>query len=214
VSQTGRFISFEGIEGAGKTTLVRALEAALMARGLRVALTREPGGTPLAERLRSIALERGSERINAQSETLIMFAARAIHVENLIRPALASGQWVLCDRFTDATRAYQGAGRGVDSELIETLAAAVHADLWPDRTLLLDVPVEQGLARARARQGGGDRFEDEDVKFFSRVRACYRSLSVSEPERVRLIDASAGPEQVMRYALQALADLLPPQVAR
>jgi dTMP kinase len=214
MSQSGKFISFEGIEGAGKTTLVRSLEAALMARGLRVVPTREPGGTALAERLRSIALERGSERINPQAETLIMFAARAIHVENLIRPALAGGRWVLCDRFTDATRAYQGAGRGVHSELIETLAAAVHADLWPDRTLVLDLPVEQGLARTRARQGGGDRFEDENVGFFSRVRDCYRSLSVSEPQRVRLIDASGAPEQVAHYALQALDDLLPPQVAR
>jgi dTMP kinase len=208
MSQRGKFISLEGIEGAGKTTLVRALEAALLARGLPVVLTREPGGTALAERLRAIALERGSERINAQAETLIMFAARAIHVENLIRPALACGQWVLCDRFTDATRAYQGAGRGVAAELIETLAAAVHPDLWPDRTLVLDLPVEQGFSRARQRPGGGDRFEDENVRFFSRVRECYRSLAASEPQRVRLIDASAAAEQVAHAALQALDDLL------
>jgi|SRR5580704_779256 dTMP kinase len=209
MSQRGRFISLEGIEGAGKTTLVRALQTALEARGVRTVLTREPGGTALAERLRQIALERGSERIDPTAETLIMFAARAIHLDNLIRPTLAAGHWVLCDRFTDATRAYQGAGRGVDAELIDRLAAAVHPDLWPDRTLVLDLPVELGLSRARQRLGGGDRFEDESVKFHSRVRECYRGLASSEPTRVRLIDASGGPEQVAQHALQALDDLLP-----
>lgn len=209
MSVRGRFISLEGIEGAGKTTLVHALQALLIARGLQVVLTREPGGTPLAERLRSIVLERGSERIRPQAETLIMFAARAIHVDNLIRPALERGQWVLCDRFTDATRAYQGAGRGVDAAFIESLAAATHGDLWPDRTLVLDLPVEQGLTRVRQRRGGGDRFEDEDVQFFTRVGACYRALAVKEPQRVRLIDASAGAEEVAGRALRALDDLLP-----
>jgi dTMP kinase len=209
MSLRGRFISFEGIEGAGKTTLVRSLEAALKARGVQILVTREPGGTPLAERLRGIVLERGGEHISPQAETLIMFAARAIHLENRILPALDRGQWVLCDRFTDATRAYQGAGRGVDADLIETLADAVHSYLWPDRTLVLDLPVEQGLSRARQRSGGGDRFEDEDVKFFSRVRACYRALAASEPQRVRLIDAGAGPEEVAARALQVLDELLP-----
>src|SRR6202051_5046910 len=136
MSAAARFISLEGIEGAGKSTLARALEATLVARGLTVKLTREPGGTPLAERLRALVLERGPERISAEAETLLMFAARAIHVENLIRPALCAGTWVICDRYTDATRAYQGAGRGVDGELIERLAQAVHPDLWPQRTLV------------------------------------------------------------------------------
>jgi dTMP kinase len=130
----GKFISLEGIEGAGKSTLARALETALQVRGLSVRRTREPGGTPLAEQLRALVLARGAERISAEAETLLMFAARSIHVENLIRPALRSGAWVICDRFTDATRAYQGAGRGVDPELIERLARAVHGDLWPHRT--------------------------------------------------------------------------------
>jgi dTMP kinase len=208
MSSRGRFISLEGIEGAGKTTLAQSLESALTARGVQVVLTREPGGTPLAERLRGVVLERGSENINPQAETLIMFAARAIHVDNLIRPALNRGQWVVCDRFTDATRAYQGAGRGLHAGLIETLADVVHGDLWPDRTLILDLPVEQGLSRARQRQGAGDRFEDEDVKFFSRVRACYRELAVKEPQRVRLIDATQPTEQVTKQALQALDELL------
>jgi dTMP kinase len=209
MNSTGKFISLEGIEGAGKSTLARTLEAALRSRGIAVLMTREPGGTPLAERLRGIVLERGSEQISPQAETLIMFAARAIHVENLIRPALTQGKWVISDRFTDATRAYQGAGRGVEAGLIETLADAVHGDLWPDRTLVLDLPVEQGLTRARRRKGSGDRFEDEDVRFFGRVRACYRSLAANEAMRVRMIDASAGPEQVAERALQALNDLLP-----
>jgi len=209
MSQAGRFISLEGIEGAGKSTLARALEATLRARGLGVVLTREPGGTPLAERLRAIALERGGERISPQAETLIMFAARAIHIENLIRPTLAQGTWVICDRFTDATRAYQGAGRGVQDDLIESIATAVHGDLWPHRTLILDLPVELGLSRARARQGGGDRFEDEDLRFFQRVRTRYLALAVSEPERIRLVDATDGPERVAERALAAISDLLP-----
>lgn len=208
MSSRGRFISLEGIEGAGKTTLAQSLDSALTARGRQVVLTREPGGTPLAERLRGIVLERGSERISPQAETLIMFAARAIHADNVIRPALDRGHWVVCDRFTDATRAYQGAGRGFDAGLIESLAAAVHGDLWPDRTLVLDLPVEQGLLRARQRQGAGDRFEDENVKFFARVRACYRELAVKEPQRVRLIDATQTAEHVSKQALEALADLL------
>ncbi len=209
MSAAGRFISLEGIEGAGKSTLARALAATLTARGLAVRLTREPGGTPLAERLRTLVLERGAERISAESETLLMFAARAVHVENLIRPALAQGEWVLCDRFTDATRASQGAGRGVDAALIERLAQTVHGTLWPDRTLLLDLPVDVGLARARRRSAAGDRFEDEDRRFFERVRARYLALAASEPARVRVLDAAGAPDDVAARALAAIADLLP-----
>jgi dTMP kinase len=206
---SGKFISLEGIEGAGKSTLARALEATLRARGVPVVLTREPGGTPLAERLRAIALERASEHISAHAETLIMFAARAIHLENLIRPALASGSWVICDRFTDATRAYQGAGRGVDMAFIDHLAAGIHADLWPDRTLVLELPVEQGLKRARQRGDAGDRFEDENVRFFERVRDCYRTLALRDSARIRIVDASEDAQQVLERSLAALADLLP-----
>jgi dTMP kinase len=209
MSAAGRFISLEGIEGAGKSTVARALEAMLTRRGVAVRLTREPGGTPLAERLRTLVLERGAERISAEAETLLMFAARAVHVENLIRPALAQGEWVLCDRFTDATRAYQGAGRGVDAALIERLAQTVHGTLWPDRTLLLDLPVDVGLARARRRSAAGDRFEDEDRRFFERVRARYLALAESEPARVRVRDAAGAPDDVAALALAAVADLLP-----
>lgn len=208
MTATGRFISLEGIEGAGKSTLARALESALRARGLPVLLTREPGGSPLAEQLRTLVLERGPECITPTAETLLMFAARSIHIENRIRPALEQGSWVICDRYSDATRAYQGAGRGVDSALIEQLALAVHAQLWPQRTLVLDLPVEQGLARARARHGGGDRFEDQDRHFFERVRARYLQLAAAEPQRVRLIDATPEPQRVAASALAALSDLL------
>jgi dTMP kinase len=209
MNTVGRFITLEGIEGAGKSTLARALEADLAARGLRVRLTREPGGTPLAERLRALLLERASETISAEAETLLMFAARAIHLENLVRPALSSGMWVICDRFTDATRAYQGAGRGVDAQLIERLADAVHRDLWPQRTVLLDLPVETGLSRARRRAAAGDRFEDQDHSFFERVRARYLALAAAEPARVRVVPADGAPDQVAAAALEAIADLLP-----
>jgi dTMP kinase len=214
MSTAGKFISLEGIEGAGKSTLAHALKARLHERGLAVRLTREPGGTPLAEQLRALVLARGAERISAEAETLLMFAARAVHLENLIRPMLASGSWVLCDRFTDATRAYQGAGRGVDSELIERLAHTVHGDLWPHRTLLLDVPVELGLARARRRAGQGDRFEDEDRRFFERARARYLQIAAAEPTRVRVIAAGGSPDSVLGQALEALTDLLPEAAAQ
>jgi dTMP kinase len=205
----GRFITLEGVEGSGKSTLLRGLAAALADRGLSLISTREPGGTPLAEQVRALALSRTAEPMPPAAELLLMFAARSIHVANRIVPALQAGQWVLCDRFTDATRAYQGAGRGVDAELIERLAAAAHPGLAPDRTLLLDLDPAAGLARARRRGEGGDRFEDEAVAFFTRVRAGYLASARREPQRVRVIDAAGPPEVVLRSALQALADLLP-----
>jgi len=206
------FISLEGIEGSGKSTLARALTALLQQRGLSVIATREPGGTPLAEQLRATLLTRGGETIDPIAETLLMFAARSVHVTNLIRPALRAGNWVLCDRFTDATRAYQGAGRGVDRALIEQLAASVHADLWPRRTLLLDLPAQLGCARARSRGGAADRFDAEGERFFERVRRGYLTIAAAEPERVRVIDAAKSQEQVQQQALIALSDLLPAAV--
>jgi dTMP kinase len=185
----------------------------LEGRGLGVTLTREPGGTPLAEQLRAAVLARGSEPIGPVAETLLMFAARSIHLENLIRPALNAARWVICDRFTDATFAYQGSGRGVDRALIEQLASAVHRELWPRRTLLLDVPVAIGCARARSRGGAPDRFDAESERFFERVRAGYLEIAAAEPGRVRLIDASGAPELVAARALEALSDLLPSSTA-
>ncbi|HEX4387236.1 MAG TPA: dTMP kinase [Steroidobacteraceae bacterium] len=207
----GRFITLEGIEGAGKSTVAQLAREWLTARRIPVRVTREPGGTPIAERLRQVVLERGEELIPPVAETLIMFAARAQHIVNVIRPALARGEWVICDRFTDATRAYQGGGRGVDAQLIESLARAVHGDLTIDCTLLLDLPVAAGLSRARARLGDAaqDRFEAETLAFHERVRARYLALLDEEPERVQLIDATAPLAEVRRQLEAVLASLAP-----
>jgi len=186
---SGRFITLEGIEGAGKSTVARYILEWLRARNVPALLTREPGGTPLAERVRDLVLQPDGEALPAAAELLLMFAARSIHVTNLIRPALARGEWVICDRFTDATRAYQGGGRGLDAAGIEALATLVHADLTPDLTLLLDLPVELGLARAQARHGQADRFEQERGPFFARVRATYLTLAHAEPRRFCIVDA-------------------------
>ena len=203
-----RFITLEGIEGAGKTTVADRITQALRARGLTVHATREPGGTKVAERIRALVLDRGEEHISATAETLLMFGARQIHVDNLIRPALARGEWVLCDRFTDATHAYQGGGRGVDRGLIERIAQAVHGDLQPDCTLLLDVPVRVGLERMQARRGAVDRFEIESAQFFERVRNRYLELARVSPQRFRVIDATAKLDQVCEAAITAIEQSL------
>jgi dTMP kinase len=205
----GHFVSFEGIEGAGKSTVVHALEQELAGRGIDVLVTREPGGTPLAEALRELLLRPDVEHIGPTAETLMMFAARALHVDNLIRPALEAGRWVLCDRFTDASFAYQGWARGVPREFIAQLAQAVHGTLWPERTLLFDLPVDVGLARARERAGAPDRFEAERHEFFEGVRAAYLERARAEPARIRVLDATAPAHEVLDAALAALADLLP-----
>jgi dTMP kinase len=207
----GRFITLEGIEGAGKSTVARFVREWLTGRGIIVCATREPGGTPLAERVRELVLNRQGEPITPVTETLLMFAARGLHLENLIRPALARGDWVVCDRFTDATRAYQGGGRGVSGEWIEQLAAAVQRGLRPDCTLLLDLPVEVGLERVRERSGTSaptDRFEEESARFFERVRATYLELARAEPERIRIIDASRALAEVQSQVAAALEPLL------
>ena len=201
-----KFITLEGIEGAGKTTVADRLTQALRKRGLTVHATREPGGTKVAEGIRSLVLNRGDEHISATAETLLMFGARQIHVDNLIRPSLTRGDWVLCDRFTDATHAYQGGGRGVDRALIERLAQVVHGDLQPDCTILLDVPVRVGLERMQARRGAVDRFEIESSQFFERVRNRYLELAHAQPQRFRIVDATAKLEQVCDAAVAALED--------
>jgi dTMP kinase len=204
----GKFITLEGIEGAGKSTVAALVLRWLEQRSIPARATREPGGTPLAERVRAVVLERGTETVSPVTETLLMFAARALHVANVIQPALDRGEWVVCDRFSDATRAYQGSGRGVDTGLIETLAAAVHGNLNPDCTLLLDLPVAVGLARARQRSGThADRFESETGAFFEQVRQGYLTLARAEPGRFRVIDAAqplATVEQAVSSALEAL----------
>ena len=194
----GRFITFEGGEGVGKSTQIARLAEWLRARGREVVLTREPGGTPRAESLRRILLERGEEPMPESCELLLMFAARATHLGNLVRPALARGAWVLCDRFTDATYAYQGGGRGVAEHRIDLLADLVHGGFEPDLTLLLDAPVATGLARAHLRNGrhGPDRFETEQHEFFERVRAAYLDRARRYPARIRVLDAAASVESV------------------
>ncbi len=214
MTRRGRFITLEGIEGAGKSTVAAALRAALQEAGVQSVLTREPGGTPLAERLRQIVLARGAEVVSAEVETLLMFAARGVHLDNLVRPAIERGDWVICDRFTDATRAYQGGGRGMDADFIESLARGVQRGLEPDLTLILDLPVQAGLARAQARRLAAgevtvDRFESETLLFFERVRARYLQIARENPQRCRLIDASAPADAVKAAAMAALRPLLP-----
>jgi len=206
----GRFITLEGIEGSGKSSLARWLAEQLSQWGLTLRLTREPGGTPLAERVREVVLARGEEPVPAAAELLLMFAARSIHVDNLIRPALARGEWLICDRFTDASRAYQGSGRGMAAHTIEALATVAHPGLQPDLTLLLDVEPALGLQRARGRGEGGDRFEDETLAFFARVRQGYLDLATREPRRWRVIDASQPQQDVQAQALQQVLQALAP----
>jgi dTMP kinase len=203
----GRFITLEGIEGAGKSSVTRALLQQLQAQGVTALATREPGGTPLAERIRELVLSRGLESMPAGAELLLMFAARAVHVSNLVEPALQRGNWVLCDRFTDATLAYQGGGRGLALDDIRGLSKLAHPGLSPDLTLLLDLPAALGLQRARGRGEAGDRFEDETLAFFDRVRASYLQLARQEPQRWCVIDASAPLQQVLEQAAAALTRL-------
>ena len=191
----GRFITMEGGEGAGKSTMMERVSDWLERSGQRVVSTREPGGTVLAEKLRDILLDRNNLLLSGKAELLLMFAARAQHLDERIRPALARGDWVLCDRFTDATWAYQGGGRGLAREDIEALETLVHGDLQPDLTLLLDLPVEQGMLRASNRSRA-DRFEQESMDFFKRVRKAYLERAAMAPARFAVIDASKGQEEV------------------
>jgi len=185
----GRFITLEGVEGAGKSTQLAFVRETLEHAGVRVVVTREPGGTLLGEELRNLLLSHRDDGMCIDSELLLMFAARAEHLARVIRPALAEGRWVVSDRFTDATYAYQGGGRGVPDQRIEILEQWVQQDLRPDLTLVFDVPVAVGLERA-ARRGTPDRFEREGALFLERVRAHYHRIAEREPRRVRLIDSS------------------------
>lgn len=197
---SGRFITVEGIDGAGKSTHMAALAERLQRGDREVLSTREPGGTALAESLRDLLL---TAPMDPLSEALLVFAARRDHVQTTIRPALAAGHTVLCDRFTDATLAYQGGGRGFDARVLQQLAQWVHGDLQPDLTLWFDVPVEIGASR-RASARPADRFEAQDVAFFERVRKVYAERYAAEPRRIARIDANASPELVWKSIDQAL----------
>jgi len=205
----GRFITMEGGEGAGKSTMLERVAEWLERSAHPVVRTREPGGTELAEKLRDILLDRTNLLLSGKAELLLMFAARAQHLDELIRPALARGDWVLCDRFTDATWAYQGGGRGLPGEDIEALETLVHGDLQPDLTLLLDLPVELGLKRA-SRRSQADRFEQESIDFFQRVRNAYLERAAAAPGRFAVIDASKGVEEVWAQIQLALQERLVP----
>ncbi|MCE5233964.1 MAG: dTMP kinase [Mizugakiibacter sp.] len=203
---SGRFVTLEGGEGAGKSTLLAGLRAHLEAHGVDLLLTREPGGTALGEAVRALVLDPALRDTCAESELLLMFAARAQLVRAVIRPALAADRWVLCDRFTDASYAYQGGGRGQPAERIRELERWAAEDLQPDLTLLLDLPVADGRARAAGR-GDADRIEREQDDFFERVRAAYRVRAAEFPQRFRVLDASQPPERVLADAIAALAPL-------
>ena len=205
----GRFITFEGIEGVGKSTQLARAARHLRSRGIEPLLTREPGGTPLAEALRALVLQRRDQPIGVTVELLMIFAARANHVTDMIAPALTRGRWVLCDRFTDATEAYQGAGYGVALAAIRQLAAIAHPGLMPDLTLLLDAPPAVAHGRVASRGASLDRFEAEDQDFFERVRRGYLEIAVREPARVRLIDATGGEQQVATAIARELDSYVP-----
>lgn len=198
----GRFITLEGIDGAGKSTQHAWLVEHLRAQGREVVATREPGGTPLGEKLRALLL---AEPMHLETEALLMFAARREHIEQVIEPALARGAWVVCDRFTDASLAYQGGGRGLSLDKLETLARWVLGPLKPDLTLLFDAPVEVAMQRLRANTPNPDRFEQEQQDFFERVRSAYLQIAANEPNRVRIIDA--------RQTLDEIKNILEKEIA-
>ncbi len=200
---TGRFITIEGTEGVGKSTNIEFMEAFLKERGINLCLTREPGGTPLAEEIRELLLAPREETMCDDAEILLVFAARAQHINQVIRPKLENGQWVLSDRFTDATFAYQGAGRGICWDRIQQLEAYVQGELRPNLTLLLDMPVELGMERAKLRSAP-DRFEQEKQAFFEKVRQGYHHRMRAEPDRFALIDASQSLSNVQEQIAAAL----------
>ncbi len=202
----GKFITFEGVEGGGKSSNISTVKTYLETQGIPVLLTREPGGTPLAEEIRGTLLKPRDEPVDSTAELLLIFAARAQHFNTLIQPALAAGTWVLCDRFTDATYAYQGAGRGLSINTIATLETLVQGSVRPDLTLLFDLDVDLGLQRARGR-GALDRFEQQEHDFFERIRSLYLERAQTE-SYYRRVDASQTIEQVRAQVRALIADFI------
>lgn len=205
--QRGKFLTIEGTEGVGKSTNLAFVRDWLVSKGLEVIVTREPGGTPLAEEIRSLLLSKRNEAVDETAELLLVFAARAQHLAQVIKPALARGAWVLSDRFTDATYAYQGGGRGLSKSIIEQLEQLVQGDLRPDLTLILDIDVQLGLDRARQR-GELDRFESETISFFEQVRTAYRQRALAAPKRYALVDAGQPLSKVQADIDSLLTTLL------
>lgn len=206
IIKRGKFLTVEGTEGVGKTTNIAFIKSWLERNGIEYVATREPGGTPLAEEVRALLLAPRAEKVHENAELLLVFAARAQHLAQVIEPALAQGKWVLCDRFTDATYAYQGGGRQMEKSTIATLERLVQKSLRPDAVILLDIPVQLGLERARGR-GELDRFEQEDIAFFERVRAAYLERAGAN-RHYRIVDASQTLEQVQAALETHLNQLL------
>lgn len=204
----GRFITFEGGEGAGKSTQVKRLAERLTVDGREVVTTREPGGSPGAESIRDLVLRGAADRWSPVTETLLMYAARRDHIERVIRPALDRGAWVVCDRFADSTRAYQGAAGGTDPGLISALETFILEEVRPDLTLVFDLPPEVGLERAHARAGAEMRFESKGVAFHTRLRDGFRAIAAAEPQRCVLIDATEGMDTVTDAIWVAVRDRL------
>lgn len=205
------FITFEGIEGVGKTTHLKWMAEQLRQAGIAVLTTREPGGTPMGEEIRDILLAHRHERVAPLTELLLMFAARAQHMDTVIHPALERGRWVLCDRFVDATYAYQGGGRGVEIDLIAKLEHLVLGDFKPDLTLLFDAPTLVGLNRLKGRGGVQDRFEQEKLDFFERVRLVYKTRAEQDRKRYKIIDASQSLHEVQKVVLEITKHLIEKQ---
>lgn len=208
MAERGRFITLEGGEGAGKSTLARGLAETLTAQGLRVELTREPGGTPNAEALRALLLEGETGRWSPISETLLLYAARADHMERRVLPALSEGKWIICDRFADSTRAYQGAATALDARRIQQIHEATLGGFEPDLTLILDLDPEAGLQRTVERGEAATRFERKDARFHAALRQGFLDIAAAEPERCAVIDAAQGPEAVLADALTIIAGRL------
>ncbi|MEX2628634.1 MAG: dTMP kinase [Tistlia sp.] len=209
----GRFVTFEGGEGAGKSTQLRRLAARLAAHGLAVVETREPGGSPGAEQIRELLVHGTAERWDRTAEALLHSAARRDHLVRTIEPGLAAGCWVLCDRFADSTTAYQGFGHGLAPEKLQALYDIAVGRLKPDLTLILDLPVEQGLERAARRRGGGARYESLDRDFHERVRTGFHAIAAAEPERCLLLDATGTLERVEQAVWQSVVERLQPSLA-
>lgn len=204
----GKFISIEGIEGAGKSTQLSFIREFLEQQGITVRVTREPGGTELGEQIRELLLMPRDTGMSHDAELLLMFAARAEHIEQVIKPALARGEWVLCDRFVDATFAYQGGGRGIERERIEAISDWTLKGLQTDITFLFDLPVEQGQARVIKRQQEKDRFEQEKADFFQLIRDCYLARAEQEPTRIRVIDSSRDISDIQTQLKTILSEML------
>jgi dTMP kinase len=205
---TGKFISIEGVEGAGKSTQVSFIQQHLLGQGKTVIVTREPGGTELSEKIRGLLLMPTQPAMAVDTELLLMFAARAEHIKQVIEPALERGDWVLCDRFVDATFAYQGGGRGVNQQRIKTLADWTLQGLKPELTLLFDLPVEIGLKRVIQRNEAIDRFEQEKVTFFEKIRESYLHSAIAEPDRIKVVDASLSIDNIQQQLIKLLSPLL------